>query len=111
PGCAPTPSKALLNMRTMSADSLLTMRRCFLSHRSGVVARPDALGLSAGYTSYSARAPLTESETTPGPGSNVQPRSAMSQCVTESEIMFCSPLSSRMINVRCAHGHAYDTYK
>ena len=38
----PRPSKAVLNMRMISADSLLTMVCCFLSHSTGTVTRPVA---------------------------------------------------------------------
>jgi hypothetical protein len=40
PARAPSPSKAVLNMRMISADSLLTMVCCFLSHSTGTVTRP-----------------------------------------------------------------------
>ena len=36
----PSPSNAVFNMRMISADSLLTMVCCFLSHNTGTVTRP-----------------------------------------------------------------------
>ena len=39
-----TPSKASLNMRTMSADSLLTICRVSLSQSTGTVTRPSKAG-------------------------------------------------------------------
>ena len=111
PGAAPTPSKALLNMRMMSADSLLTILPDTLSQSTGTVTRPVYPGSEAAYSCQRKSAPSSGSGITPGASLKVQPSSAISQCVTETPIIACRPFSSRKMAVRCAQGQARDRYR
>ena len=95
----------------ISDDSFETIVPCSLSQSTGTVTREVQAGSALVYTPCSVCWPLTVSGTTPGPGSNVQPSSPISQCTTDNPMTSSSPFTLRRINVRCAQGQAKDTYR